>query len=101
MELQRKVCRVWGKAHKIIKLTLPYLSYTFSFTKTTAHLPELFIQDLADIGFESFEETATGFTAYVQQVNFNQQNFDSLVQIYENQTHFTYASTTSSDSKLK
>ncbi|MGY3052122.1 ribosomal protein L11 methyltransferase [Pedobacter sp. UYEF25] len=44
---------------------MQYIKVVFQFDKIEDYQQDLFVNDLADIGFDAFEETANGFIAYV------------------------------------
>ena len=51
---------------------------------------EILIAELADIGFDSFEEQDHGFNASVDTVHFSQEEFDRINDLYSGRLSFTY-----------
>jgi len=51
---------------------------------------DLLINDLAQIGFDTFEETDLGFNAYIITDKFNQKTLDNSLLVYEGECAFTY-----------
>lgn len=50
---------------------------------------EILIAELAEIGFDSFLETETGFDVYVFEAEFNPEAFDQLLETYRESTEIT------------
>ena len=58
-----------------------YLEFQFFFDNRNPII-DVFKQDLADIGFEAFQEDTTYFKGYIPQETFNKQEFDLIYPIY-------------------
>lgn len=58
---------------------MDYLKVTFTFGEIEEYQKDLLIADLAAIDFETFEDTATGFDAFVQQALFEETKLKSLL----------------------
>ena len=58
-----------------------YLEFQFFFDDRNP-IVDVFKQDLADIGFEAFQEDTTFFKGYIPQKTFNKQEFDLIYQRY-------------------
>lgn len=62
---------------------MDYLKVTFSFARIEDYQKDLMIADLADTGFETFEDTANGFDAFVQKAVFSESALMQLIADYE------------------
>jgi len=51
---------------------------------------DLLINALGEIGFDTFEETDLGFTAYIPSDNFNQEQLDAALEPYRDMINFSY-----------
>lgn len=51
---------------------MQYIQVTFEFNNIAAYQQDLLINDLADIGFNTFEDTPNGFSAFTEQDNFQE-----------------------------
>ena len=58
-----------------------YLEFHFFFDNRNP-IVDVFKQDLADIGFEAFQEDTTFFKGYIPQKKYNKQEFDLIYQKY-------------------
>lgn len=58
---------------------MDYLKVSFAFGEIEEYQKDLLIADLANIGFETFEDTAKGFDAFVQQSVFDEAQLKSLL----------------------
>lgn len=56
-----------------------YLEFDFICKPANDWQQDLFINELANIGFDTFESTDTGFKAYVSEVNFNPVELETLL----------------------
>mgnify|MGYP003574950559 CR=1 FL=1 len=63
---------------------MDYLKLTFAFGEIEEYQKDLLIAELADIGFETFEDTTNGFDAFVQQSLFEEGQLKTLLS--ENET---------------
>ncbi|WP_109831627.1 50S ribosomal protein L11 methyltransferase [Reichenbachiella versicolor] len=57
---------------------------------TTPEFGEIFTAELAEIGFETFEETATGIDAYIPQENFKETDLKTVIEQYASMTKVSY-----------
>jgi ribosomal protein L11 methyltransferase len=64
-----------------------YLKVSFSFEEIEEYRKDLLIAELADIGFETFEDTEKGFDAFAQQNLFNDLQLQELLQEYQDVKH--------------
>ncbi|HET6227286.1 MAG TPA: 50S ribosomal protein L11 methyltransferase [Bacteroidia bacterium] len=55
---------------------------------------DVLIAQLAELGFESFVETEMGFNAYIQEIDYNQQQLAIALSYYTDFFKFNYSSTT-------
>lgn len=58
---------------------MDYLKITFTFNEIEEYEKDLLIAELADIGFETFEDTANGFDGFVQEALFSQEALNQLM----------------------
>ena len=61
---------------------MDYTELVFTVLTNETHIQDVLIQQLADIGFESFEETALGFKAYIEQCLFDEDKLKDLLADY-------------------
>jgi ribosomal protein L11 methyltransferase len=72
---------------------MQYIQVTFSFNAIEDFQQDLLIAELADIGFNTFEDAEHGFSAFIDAVAFNEQALkDCLIQ-FEEQFDYTYTVT--------
>ncbi|MBB5436697.1 ribosomal protein L11 methyltransferase [Pedobacter sp. AK017] len=69
---------------------MQYIQVTFSFTAIEEYQQDLLIADLADIGFNTFEDTANGFIAFAAAGTYDEDQLKSLLEQYEGQFQYTY-----------
>jgi len=67
-----------------------YYELLFTTTPTEDYQQDLLINELAEIGFDTFEEMETGFKAYIPVFDFNQQLLDECLEPYHQLFSFTY-----------
>ena len=67
-----------------------YYELLFITHPTEDYQQDLLINELADIGFDTFEETEGGFKAYMPETGFNQQLLDEQLQSYHQLFSFDY-----------
>lgn len=67
-----------------------YKELTFTVSATEDYNRDLLINSLSAIGFDTFEETETGFKAYIPISDFNQQNLDEALGEYREMFSFQY-----------
>jgi ribosomal protein L11 methyltransferase len=58
---------------------MEYLQAIFTFEKVEEYQKDIFIAELAEIGFDSFEDTDKGLNAYVIKENLNPEKFEVLL----------------------
>lgn len=59
---------------------MDYIKVSFAFAEIEEYQKDLLIADLANIGFETFEDTATGFDGFVQKDSFSEESLKELLQ---------------------
>jgi ribosomal protein L11 methyltransferase len=72
---------------------MQYIQVTFSFASIQEYQKDLLINELAEIGFNTFEDTADGFSAFIDYDSYSQYNLnDALVQ-FEDEFEYAYTVT--------
>lgn len=61
---------------------MQYIKAIFKFNSIEEYQQDLLISDLADAGFDTFEDSENGFTAFVIKENFNEQDLKVLLANY-------------------
>ena len=61
---------------------MQYIKAIFKFNSIEEYQQDLLISDLADAGFDTFEDSENGFTAFVIKENFNEQDLKVLLASY-------------------
>ncbi|RZL50327.1 MAG: 50S ribosomal protein L11 methyltransferase, partial [Pedobacter sp.] len=61
---------------------MQYIKAIFKFKSIEDYQQDLLISDLADLGFDTFEDSEAGFTAFVIKENFIEQDLKSLLNNY-------------------
>lgn len=69
---------------------MQYIKATFSFDNIADYQQDLLISDLADLGFDTFEEQDNGFAAFVVKDYFNEQELKNLLVNYQNDFKANY-----------
>jgi ribosomal protein L11 methyltransferase len=67
-----------------------YYELLFTTNPTEDYQQDLLINELAEIGFDTFEEVDSGFKAYIPSTDFNQQLLDEHLGPYHAQFSFSY-----------
>jgi len=67
-----------------------YCELHFTLIDTADYQQDLLINELADLGFDTFEEAEFGFKAYIAEVAFNKQLLDDTLAVYREQFNFSY-----------
>jgi ribosomal protein L11 methyltransferase len=67
-----------------------YYELLFTVISAESHHQDLLIDELADLGFDTFEETDFGFKAYIPSENFEKAEVDERLSFYENMITFSY-----------
>lgn len=69
---------------------MQYIQVTFTFKAIAAYQQDLLINDLADIGFNTFEDTSEGFAAFIEQENFQESSLTALLSSYDQELEYTF-----------
>ncbi|MCC8409215.1 50S ribosomal protein L11 methyltransferase [Mucilaginibacter sp. UR6-1] len=69
---------------------MDYYEIDFTLPAAEDYQRDLLIDALAGLGCDTFEETETGFRAYIPSVGFNQQAIDDQLSAYKNMVDYTY-----------
>ncbi len=69
---------------------MEYTKVVFSFVAIQEYQQDLLIAELADIGFDTFEDTEPGFEAYIIANKFNEKALQLLLLGFENELKCTY-----------
>ena len=67
-----------------------YYELLFTTSPVEDYQQDLLINELGEIGFDTFEMTDTGFKAYIPISAFNQHSLDNVVQVYQEMFTFSY-----------
>jgi ribosomal protein L11 methyltransferase len=67
-----------------------YYELVFTLIEAEDYQQDLLINDLADIGFDTFENSEFGFKAYISEADFNKQFLDERLAEYYPQFNFSY-----------
>ncbi|WP_316785157.1 50S ribosomal protein L11 methyltransferase [Pedobacter frigiditerrae] len=69
---------------------MEYKKVTFSFTDIQEYQKDILIAELGDIGFDTFEDTETGFDAFILANQFNEAELKSILTGYGDELQHTY-----------
>ncbi len=69
---------------------MDYYEITFTTSPAEDYQQDLLINALGDIGFDTFEETESGFKAYVPESVFDQERLDKQIVLYHEMFPFSY-----------
>ena len=69
---------------------MDYIQVAFSFTSIQEYQKDLLIAELADIGFDTFEDTATGFDAFMIANQFNETALNEVLMGFGDELQYTY-----------
>lgn len=72
---------------------MQYIKVTFSFTAIEEYQQDLLISDLAEIGFNTFEDTENGFAAFIDLDSYALENLTAVLDSYKEELEITYAVT--------
>ena len=72
---------------------MQYIQVTFSFVAVQDYQKDLLIDLLAGIGFNTFEDTENGFSAFIDQNSFNEEDLKQLLVDFEEDLEYDYAIT--------
>eukprot|EP01137_Pigoraptor_chileana_P031190 Opistho-2@18654 len=67
-----------------------YLQVNFDFTAIADYQQDLLIAALADIGFDTFEDTANGFNAFIVDDQYNETNINEALMSFGDELQYTY-----------
>jgi ribosomal protein L11 methyltransferase len=67
-----------------------YIQVTFSFTAIEEYQQDLLIADLADIGFNTFEDTNNGFVAFIDFNTYSEDNLKGALDQFEGEFQYSY-----------
>jgi ribosomal protein L11 methyltransferase len=67
-----------------------YKEFIFTVTSPEEYHKDLLINALGEIGFDTFEETESGFKAYIQSEHLDQDQFDTTINTFSATTDFSY-----------
>lgn len=70
---------------------MEYKKVTFTFKSIQDYQQDILIAELADIGFDTFEDTLVGFDAFVIASNFNETDLISVLMNFGDDLQYTYA----------
>lgn len=69
---------------------MSYKELLFTISSTEDYHRDLLINSLAEIGFDTFEETESGFKAYIPSADFNQDILENILAEYKEVFPFSY-----------
>ncbi|MEJ2882020.1 50S ribosomal protein L11 methyltransferase [Pedobacter sp. GR22-6] len=69
---------------------MQYIQVTFSFTRAEDFQKDLLIDQLAGIGYNTFEETQDGFAAFVDFDHYNEEELKALLFQFEDELEYIY-----------
>jgi len=72
---------------------MQYIQVVFSFDAIETYQQDLLISDLAEIGFNTFEDTDSGFAAFIDAVLFSEQNLVEMIKESDPDLSYSYAVT--------
>jgi ribosomal protein L11 methyltransferase len=72
---------------------MQYIQVSFTFGAIEEYQKDLLIAELADIGFNTFEDTPDGFAAFTDAGSFNEASLKEVISGFEGQMQYTYAVT--------
>lgn len=72
---------------------MQYIQVTFSFTNIQEYQQDLLISELADIGFNTFEDTDNGFSAFIDYDSYSQQTLAEALVQFEGEFEYVFTVT--------
>jgi ribosomal protein L11 methyltransferase len=69
---------------------MQYIQVTFSFAEIEEYQKDLLIAELADIGFNTFEDTPDGFAGFIDQAGFDEALLKSVLLQFEGEFEYQY-----------
>jgi ribosomal protein L11 methyltransferase len=67
-----------------------YYELVFTIVSAEDYLADLLMNDLAEVGFDSFDKNELGFRAYVSSALFDEQKVQEVLELYKGQYTFSY-----------
>ena len=67
-----------------------YFGLQFTLIEPENYQQDMLINELADIGFDTFEEAEFGFKAYIPETEFDKQLMDGTIAVFRPQFDFSY-----------
>lgn len=72
---------------------MQYIQVTFSFSGIEEYQRDLLIAELGDAGFDTFEDTQDGFSAYIGEADFNREALEGVLADFEGDFGYEYTVT--------
>jgi len=72
---------------------MQYIQVTFSFTTIQEYQQDLLISELADIGFNTFEDTDNGFSAFVDYASYSQETLAEALAQFDGEFEYVFTVT--------
>jgi ribosomal protein L11 methyltransferase len=72
---------------------MQYIQVTFSFISIQEYQKDLLINELAEIGFNTFEDTSNGFSAFIDNDSYSQYNLTDVLIQFEDEFEYAYTVT--------
>ncbi|CAM4030798.1 ribosomal protein L11 methyltransferase [Pedobacter westerhofensis] len=72
---------------------MQYIQVTFSFVSIQEYQKDLLINELAEIGFNTFEDTSNGFSAFIDEDSYSQYNLNDVLIQFEDEFEYAYTVT--------
>ncbi|MET3113641.1 ribosomal protein L11 methyltransferase [Pedobacter sp. CG_S7] len=72
---------------------MQYIQVTFTLDKIEAYQQDLLINDLAEIGFNTFEDNENGFAAFIDFQDYSQVNLTEVLSLFQEEIVYTYTVT--------
>ncbi len=69
---------------------MQYIQITFSFSAIEEYQKDLLIAELADIGFNTFEDTENGFAAFIDFAHYSQPGLSAVLEGFEGQIAYSF-----------
>ncbi|HKG05719.1 MAG TPA: 50S ribosomal protein L11 methyltransferase [Pedobacter sp.] len=70
---------------------MQYIAVTFDFKEIEEYQKDLLIAELADIGFNTFEDVSDGFTGFIDQAGFAESDLKNVLAQFEGEFEYTYS----------
>ena len=72
---------------------MQYIKVTFSFTAIEEYQQDLLINELAGVGYDTFEDTENGFSAFISYANYSREGLAEALASFEDQFTYTFTVT--------